>query len=357
MENKVDIFSRRLRQARVKARLSLEALSERMNGAVTKQALSKYEAAKMMPNSTTLIALATALGMNMEYFFRPFAYGVGPLNVSFRKKSSVGAKDVAALKVQIQDEVERRLEIEEILGIDATPQLTTSKNNICTREDMERLAQSLREQWRLGQACIANVKDVLEMHGVKVICTEAADGFDGLSGVVNGKHCIIVLNSTNRHVERRRLTALHELAHLLCNESFADGLTPRQRENLCNDFASEMLLPGEVLVRAFEGKRNIALSELVSVSESYGISVDAIAYKLHAMGIVSDSRYRGFCIYKSKSKSFKAMVEQSRYFEKDTGYFEAMVFNALSQQLITVTKAATLLGCPVSKITNTINIL
>lgn len=222
---------------------------------------------------------------------------------------------------------------------------------------MERLAQYVREQWRLGEACIANVPAVLEQHGVKVVFTPAAEGFDGVSGVVNGTHYIVVLNSANRHVERRRLTALHELAHLLCNGLFADGLAPRQREKLCNDFASEMLLPGNVLQRDFGGKQKITLPELVIVSESYGISVDAIVHKLHMMGIVSDSRYKGFCIYKEKNASYKAKVEKTRYFEKETGIFEAMVFSAFSQQMITPSKAATLLGCPVSKITDSINLL
>ena len=57
----MEIFAKRLRQARVKEKISMEALSRLLNGLVSKQAISKYETAKMMPSSTILIALADAL--------------------------------------------------------------------------------------------------------------------------------------------------------------------------------------------------------------------------------------------------------------------------------------------------------
>ena len=116
MLNEMETFAKRLRQARVKEKISMEALSRLLNGLVSKQAISKYEAAKMMPSSTILIALADALRVDLDYFFRSFAFDVQEMKVSFRKKASVGRKDIEALKVNIQDEIERYLEIEEILG-------------------------------------------------------------------------------------------------------------------------------------------------------------------------------------------------------------------------------------------------
>lgn len=83
----MEIFAKRLRQARVKEKISMEALSRLLNGLVSKQAISKYETAKMMPSSTILIALADALHMDLDYFFRPFAFDVQEMKVSFRKKS------------------------------------------------------------------------------------------------------------------------------------------------------------------------------------------------------------------------------------------------------------------------------
>jgi len=357
MLSELEIFARRLRQARIKAKLSMEALCAKMGGMVSKQSISKYESAKMMPTSTILISMAEALQVDLDYFFRPFSFDIGNFEVSFRKKSSVGAKDVAALKVQIQDDIERYLEIEEILDKE-TPRLKSIETSIITSStEMEKCARTVREEWGLGKDCIANVQDMLESKGVKVIYTSAPDSFDGVSGIVNNTHYIIVLNSEKDHTERRRLTSLHELGHLLFNDKFSPSLTSREKENLCNVFSNELLLPSDVLNSYFAGKSKIAIEELIAIAEAYGISVDAIVHKLHDMGIISEKRYRRFYIRKSQNTTLKEKVENSRYKETMTNRFEAMVFSALAQQLISTSKAASLLRCSINKVRQDLNVI
>jgi transcriptional regulator with XRE-family HTH domain len=60
MEN---VFASRLVSARKMAGLSLQLLADRLENAVTKQALNKYEQGKMKPDSKGLIALANALNV------------------------------------------------------------------------------------------------------------------------------------------------------------------------------------------------------------------------------------------------------------------------------------------------------
>lgn len=310
-----------------------------------------------MPNSGTLIALSTALGEDTDYFFRPFSFAIDELQISFRKKSSVGAKDIASLKVQIQDDIERYLEIEDILGITCQKPTNSYDGLITNRTEMIKRAKDVREQWGLGSDCIANVPDMLETHGIKVIYTAAPEGFDGLSGIVNGTHYIIVLNSTKSHIERRRLTAVHELAHLLFNNAFASEITNREREYLCNVFANELLLPEERLLQYFAKKQKIEIKEVITIGKEYGISADAIIYKLYELGIVSEKRFRGYCISKNKDSALKEMVEESRYVENVTNRFEAMVYSALALQLVSESKAASLLGCSVDSIKNDFNVI
>ena len=109
MLSDLEVFAKRLRQARIKEKLSMDALCEKAQGVVSKQAISKYEAAKMMPSSSTLMALAEALRVNLDYFFQPFKFDVEEMRFSFRKKASVKAKDTAALKIRIQEEIEHYL--------------------------------------------------------------------------------------------------------------------------------------------------------------------------------------------------------------------------------------------------------
>ena len=61
------MFGQRLRLARKRAGLSMQALSQRMSPPVTAQAISKYEADRMMPSSAVLVGLGKALGVSLDF--------------------------------------------------------------------------------------------------------------------------------------------------------------------------------------------------------------------------------------------------------------------------------------------------
>lgn len=343
MEDQLQVLAKRLRLARTMSKLSMDGLCERMGGLVTKQSISKYESGKMMPTGEVLSALARALDVDPEYFSRPFTFELDSFQVSFRKKASVGAREVSALKVQIQDEVERYLEIEQILGREQMKPQCRDTGILSTPGDMVACARQLRQDWGLGTGSIPNVQDLLESKGIKVIHTKTPEDFSGVSGIVNGLHYIIVLNLANPHVEHRRLTAFHELCHLLYNDKFAPSLAQQEKERLCHAFANEMLLPGEILSDMFRGRRKIALAELEAVDKEYGISIDAIIHKLDDIGIISDQRYRDIYIRRNQDKRLKDWMQDTRYEEKPVNRLEALVYSALARQLIPISKAAVLL--------------
>lgn len=353
----LEIFAQRLKQARILKKISMDQLVSLIGCIVSKQAISKYESAKMKPTSAILIALATALDVDVEYFLRPFAFDVDQFQVSFRKKSDTRTKDVNALKVQIQDQIERYLEVEELLGKPIDSIQRSEGEKLTTKKQMRDLAIALRKEWNLGEDAIGNVQDTLESKGIKVISTEAPEGFDGVSGIVNDKDFIVVLNSTQKHVERRRFTGMHELGHLLYNNRFSEDLTPRERENLCNSFASEMLLPTATLEKIFKPGEKISTSELRQLQLVYGISVDAIMHKLHEIGIVSDSKYKTFNIRKRQNKALRDFAEASYYKENMTNRFETMVYAAAAKDLISTSKAASLLHTSISTVRKHLNVI
>ena len=356
MINSKEIFGRRLKLARQKEKLSLEELSNKTGGAVSKQTISKYEAGKAMAGSDILEKLANALKVSMEYFFRPFSFDMSEINISFRKKSSVKAKVESSLVSKIQDKVERYLEIEKILSVDNASNKTEIFPVISSAAQMKELAKNIRVQWELGNAPIENAKELLIQHGIKVFEVDGPDGFDGVSGAANDSIWVIVLNNEKKHIERKRLTTLHEFAHLLANNAFDTTLSQNEKEKLCNVFASEMLLPSQVLVDTFGTKSKISFQELISLQCTYGISIDAIMYSLKSLSIISDKRHRSFCIQKNMNSKFKSEVEESRFKEKensslsDSVTYTNMVYSALAQKLITPSRAAELLSIPVSDV-------
>ena len=351
------IFAQRLKQARILQKMSMDQLVAKIGALVTKQAISKYESAKMMPNDIVLCSLASALDVDADYFFRPFTFDLDQFQVSFRKKSDTSVKDVNALKVRIQDEVERYLEIEAILGKDTPKLKPIDGEELSTAAQMREQALKIRQDWQLGLDAIGNVQDVLEAHGIKVICTDAPAGFEGVSGVVNEHHLILVLNRRQEHVERRRFTALHELGHLLFNHCFATSLTTREKENLCNAFASEMLLPSQNLKAIFSPGEKISTSELRQIQLVYGISVDAIMHKLNEIGIISDSKYKTYCIRKNRNEAMKKFVEESCYKEDLSTRFSMMVYAAAAKDLISTSKAASLLNTSIITVRNHLNVI
>jgi Zn-dependent peptidase ImmA (M78 family) len=259
--------------------------------------------------------------------------------------------------VKIQDQVERYLEVDEILGKGEHEKIESIGPTLSSKKEMCELALQIRYSWNLGCDAIANVQDTLEAHDIKVISIEASEGFDGVSGVVNDQEYIIVLNSNREHIERRRFTALHELGHLLCNKRFSETLSAREKEKLCDAFANEMLLPSSTLRSTFKSGDKISTSELKQLQMMYGISIDAILHKLKDLDIISENKYKGYCIRKRTDDKLKKFVEKSRYQETMTNKFEAMVYAAVAKDLISTSKAAMLLQVSVGTIHRHLNLI
>ena len=66
-ESAYGMFGRRLYLARKVAGLSMRALAERMDPKITAQAISKYEAGKMMPSSAVLVSLGKVLNISLDF--------------------------------------------------------------------------------------------------------------------------------------------------------------------------------------------------------------------------------------------------------------------------------------------------
>jgi Zn-dependent peptidase ImmA (M78 family)/DNA-binding XRE family transcriptional regulator len=345
-----ELFAKRLKQARLKAGLSMDALSVKTGKEVSKQTISKYEAGKTMAGSEILVKLSKALGVHVDYFFRPYSFDVSEVEISFRKKASVGAKEQTVLKINIQDEVERFIDIENILGIKSQMPIVNVPAKIEHPLQMIMLAKEVRRLWDLGNSPIPSVKNMLVNHGIKVFEIEGPEGFDGISGYAEGTIPLMVINSNMQNTERRRFTHMHELAHLLVNSSFDENLSNHDKEKLCDAFASEMLLPSDEIQSEFRGKTRIPVQELIRVQKNYGISIDAIVYSFKRLGIFNENRHRSYCIKKNSKPKFKTLVETSRYEEPSSGknydedFYQELVYSALAQELISISKAAQMLN-------------
>lgn len=343
--NTTDIFSRRLRQARLMRGMSLEKLSQSLNPSVSRQAICKYEKGVMKPDSRILITLAAALNVKIDYFFRPFTVEID--NVEFRRKSGFSGRMESAVKERVTEELERYLEIEQLA--DCSVVFSLPRKRILNHEEAKSFANEIRHHLSLGNDGISNVIEVLEDNGIKVIeVAQTTNEFDGLSGFANSSIPIIVVNG-NLPAERKRFTALHELGHLLMD--IPEEVHAEEVESICNAFAAEMLLPSYLLTAKIGTLRHdISLAELTDLQQQFGISIDDIMMSLLQNGVISDRRHTGFQKKKSMMPDFREMVEKSRVKLERSGRFARIVYRALADDIITFSKAAVLLNTPIENV-------
>ncbi|MFA6768979.1 MAG: XRE family transcriptional regulator [Parabacteroides sp.] len=340
------VFAQRLKSARIMKGFSMDALCDVMGHMVSKQSLSKYENAKMLPDSTVLIALSKALEVSVDYLFRP--YQIEMPSIEFRKKSRLKVTEVDSIKEKVRDRIERYFEIENMLDINTEFKVDFSNIVVQRAEDVKALALRLRSEWNLGEDAIGNIISILEDNEVKVIELTASTEFDGLSGYVNHSFPIIVLNN-NFTAERKRFTALHELGHLLLN--FDPSLSQNEKESYCNLFANEMLIPGKQFIRQIgSSRKDISLLELIPLQKQFGISIDALMYKAKELNVISEQRYRTYCIKKNGNPVLKGMANECRYSNEYSDRFERLIYRAVASEVISYSKAAALLGTPVHEL-------
>jgi Zn-dependent peptidase ImmA (M78 family)/DNA-binding XRE family transcriptional regulator len=342
-----NFFGTRLKLARKMAGMSLQDLSDILDNMVAKQSLNKYEQGLMNPTSEVLLAISRALNVKPDFFLKRNTLEIK--EISFRKRASVTKKVEEAVIEKARDYVERYLEIENILGIEAKFHNPIKIQIIKDSNAIEIAADKLRKAWELGHDPISSIVEMLELKGVKVLLIEYEDEIDGLSFITSNGVPVVVVNIKSKPIERIRFTIIHELAHLLL--VFDDQIKSDkvQIEKLCHYFSSCFLIPEEMLYKmiGFEKRIYINIKELISIKEYYGISIRAIVHRLKELNIINPSYYQRWVIYMSKTYGQKD--EPGKYIgEEKQKMLEQLVNRALAEELISFSKAAILLNIDIN---------
>ena len=331
--------------------MSQRELSNKLEGQVSPTAIEKYEKGLMMPSSSALILLSKALGMKLDYFFRPFTVAINTKKFEFRKSASMGVKKVESIKYMVCAEIEKYLEIEGILGNMTTFTLDYSNILVEGEDEAKLLARRLREDLNIGSDAIVSAVELLESCGVKIIEIDHDDKFSGTCNTA-GTIPVIVINR-NMTSERKRITIFHELGHLLMH--CAEGV---DEEKMCNIFANEILIPSDKFTSLLGASRHdISLVELQAIQREYGISVDALMAKAAQLNIITNNRYTSYYKKKNALPAFKEAVEASHYPMEHTNRFERLVYRALASEVISTSKAAALLDISVNEVRNNLNLM
>ena len=342
-------FGTRLKLARKMAGMSLQGLSDTLGNRISKQSLNKYEQGLMKPTGDVLLAISDALNVKPDYFLKKKIHEVS--EISFRKRISLSKRVEESIVEKSRDYVDRFFEIENILGMDKEFINPLKDLRINNHKDVEDAAIKLREVWELGNNPIPSIVEMLEIKGIKVLLIDDVDELDGFSYFTSYATPVVVVNTRLKPVERIRFTIIHELAHLLLNFEEIILNDVKQIEKLCHYFSSCLLIPSLKLIEMLGGsKRNyISIKELIIIKEYYGISIRATVYRLKELNVITQNYYQRWMIYMSKTYGQKK--EPGKYIGREKHkYLEYLVNRALSEELISLGKAAILLNTDINKL-------
>lgn len=273
----------RLRVARKRRSLNKTQLASMIG--VELRSVTGYERGEFEPSSETLSRIAQVLQFPAPFFSGADLHEPSNRTASFRSMARMAAahREAAlasgAIAFLLNDWIEERFALPEPDVLDLR------------EEDPETAAMVLRQHWMLGEKPIRNVVHLLEAKGVRVFSmaedTAEVDAFS-----LWRENTPFVFLNTKKSAERSRFDAAHELGHLVLHRH--DEPRGREAEHEANRFASAFLMPrGSVLAHA---PLLPTLDALVKLKSHWIVSVSALAYRLHALGVLSEWNYRGLCI-------------------------------------------------------------
>lgn len=269
-----------------------------------------WDKGETLPTDDNAEELVRVLRFPKAFFYGPDIEEPDQDTTSFRSQTSMSAaiRDAAlaagAIGFLISDWVEAKFDLPK----PSLPDLHLY--------EPEASARTLRQEWSLGEKPISNMIKLLESKGVRVFSLSEN------TSVVNAyslwrKSTPFVFLNTFKSAECSRFDAAHELAHLVMHQ---DGkVKGRQAEDQANRFASSFLMPEADVLGVLP--RVSRLQQLIEAKARWKVSLAALNYRVHKLGLTSDWRYRDYCIQianrgYNKHEPNKIEREQSVVWEK-----------------------------------------
>lgn len=275
----------RLSLARRRRKLTKKALAEQIG--CDQKTVIRYESGETTPASDAVTSISKVLSYPAEFFFGGDVDEPQPEAASFRSLSSMPARDrdaalgAGALAFLLSDWVTERFDLPEPdvldFGEGGSP---------------EGAARALRDHWGLGERPVRNMVQLLEAKGIRVFSlaenTRAVDAFS-----MWRRDTPFVFLNTTKTAERSRFDAAHELGHLVLHKH-GGPQGGRLAEEEANQFASAFLMPeGQVRARC---RYVSTLDQIVAEKRNWKVSVGALTYRLHKLGLLTEWQYRTFFI-------------------------------------------------------------
>jgi Zn-dependent peptidase ImmA (M78 family) len=275
----------RLELARKRRRYTAKTLAERAK--IAPVTLSRVVNGQQVPDEQTVDKLVRALEFPREFFFRD---DIDPIDVSaasFRSLTTMTARErdaalsAGSLAYEMIDWVKQHFNLPR-----------ADLLNLGHERDPAAAARTLRQYWAIGERPIANMIKLLEAKGVRVFSlAENTRNVDAFSCWRNDEPYVFL--NTFKTTEHSRFDAAHELGHLTLHTHGGPG-QDRSAELEAHSFAASFLMPRDDVLSTIPFVTS--LNQIVKAKMRWGVSISALAYRLHKLGLLTDWQYRTFCI-------------------------------------------------------------
>jgi len=262
--------------------LTQAELAERAG--VTQAALSRYESELRYPDNNHVRALAGALGVTHDFLRRPGRVrGAMAVDAHMRRRATAKATVWRQLEAQLNTYRMHALQLSEEVHVGAAQAIPRFDPFEIPPVDAARM---VRMQWQLPIGPVRDLVRWLEAAGCLVIMNDFGTGrVDGMSQWTDDVPIMLVNQRTP--TDRLRLTLAHELGHLcLHSVDISDDV-----ESDANAFAAEFLMPSETIAPQL---RNLTVGRLHDLKREWGVSMQALIEKAHALGHLSATRRTSF---------------------------------------------------------------
>ena len=323
----------RIKLARKMKQYSQDELAQQAE--VSKMAISKYERDQDIPSSGVLLHISNALNVPVEFFFRPPIINIELQ--AYRKLSSLGQKEQEAIQAQVQEWLERYIELEDLFPEEKASGINLPQYPIKSFEDIENAARNLRLAWELGFDAIENLMELLEDQHIKIGLIEGFQEFDACTFMAGDAP--VIVSKAGLPGDRQRFNLAHELGHLVME--IAEGL---DEEKAAHRFASAFLVPATTAM--FElGKHRSKLdfNELYLLKRKYGLSMQAWIYRSKDLGIIATST-ADYLFRTFSQRGWKKNEPGDALPSEKPLRFQRLVYRAFAEDFISQTRAEELLG-------------
>lgn len=284
----MDFDGKRLSLARRMSRMPRTALATAV--AVSPAAITQFERGDSRPTRATVAQLALALGVSAEFFLlgRPIAQ-VPSTAAHFRSLRATPAMSrdqalaFAEISLAVIDVLEQYVDFPEVrvplhpLGESASP------------DEIATAAAVARQYFDVGPGPVPHVIRLLEANGVVVLrlaptVDQRVDAFSTTAG----NRPLVLLSLAKADRARSRFDSAHELGHLVMHPDEEPG--SKVIEGAAHRFAAEFLAPSEELVDDLP--RRVDWDSLQAAKKKWGLSLKALAYRAHDLGVWGPTTYR-----------------------------------------------------------------